>query len=792
MALATSYILYFLLCFPMILLLTTAQAQTNISLGSSLIAINNNMSWKSPLGDFAFGFQQIGKDGFLLAIWFSNIPQQTIIWSANRDNLAPMGSKVELTEFGLFLKGPAGDVMWSRGNTGTSVAYAAMLDTGNFVLVDTNLVNLWESFSEPTDTLLPTQTLPQGRKLVARYSEMNYSTGRFFLTMQTDGNLVLYTRKVPLDAANTGYWNSKTLHDGHLLRFNQSGFIYVEAENGTAVEILSSNASSTTDFYHRATLEFDGIFVHYFHPKSSSTSSGGWSMIWYSSTPIPPNICTSLTEVGTGSGACGFNSYCRLGPEQRPNCLCPSGYSFIDSNNEMKGCRQLAEAQNCSGDSHDADNFYFDAMENVDFPYSDYEDFYPMDEDQCRKACLGDCFCVAVIFRRSSCWKLQNPLRNGRADSEGDGGKALIKVRKDYSTTKSEKKHISAVVLVGISVISSSVLLLLLATFLVLFHFKRSARVAQAQHTQSMPGMNLQTFRYEELEKATDGFREQLGRGAFGTVFQGVLSFDKGNLVAVKKLEIMMKEGEQEFEAEVSAIGHTHHKNLVRLIGFCNEAQHRLLVYEYMTKGSLASFIFRPSRPNWHQRTQIALGIARGLFYLHEECSTQIIHCDIKPQNILLDENFTARISDFGLAKILKMDQTRTATGIRGTKGYVAPEWFKNVPITVKVDVYSYGILLLELICCRKSFEADAKDESKMVLADWAYDCYKDGKLYILMENDGEAMSDMKMVEKYVMVSIWCIQEDPSIRPTMKKVIQMLEGSIEVPIPPNPSSILSF
>ena len=139
----------------------------------------------------------------------------------------------------------------------------------------------------------------------------------------------------------------------------------------------------------------------------------------------------------------------------------------------------------------------------------------------------------------------------------------------------------------------------------------------------------------------------------------------------------------------------------------------------------------------------------------------------------------------------MKADQTRTTTGIRGTKGYVAPEWFRNMLVTIKVDVYSFGILLLELICCRKSFEAEAKDENQMILADWAYDCYKDKKLDLLVENDEEAIDDMKRVEKYVMIAIWCIQEDPSLRPTMKKVVQMMEGSVEVSVPPVPSSFIS-
>ncbi|GLT82251.1 hypothetical protein SLE2022_006510 [Rubroshorea leprosula] len=203
-----------------------------------------------------------------------------------------------------------------------------------------------------------------------------------------------------------------------------------------------------------------------------------------------------------------------------------------------------------------------------------------------------------------------------------------------------------------------------------------------------------------------------------------------------------------------------------------------------MTNGSLASYLFSNPRPSWKQRTEIAFGTARGLVYLHEECSNQIIHCDIKPQNILLDDSFTAKITDFGLAKRLEKDQTRTLTKLRGTRGYVAREWFKDMPVTVKVDVYSFGILLLELICCRKHYEKDEEDKDKKILADWAYDCYKHRTLYLLAQDDEEAIEDIERAEKFVMIAVWCIQEEPSLRPTMKRVSQMLEGTLEVPLPP--------
>jgi serine/threonine protein kinase len=303
-------------------------------------------------------------------------------------------------------------------------------------------------------------------------------------------------------------------------------------------------------------------------------------------------------------------------------------------------------------------------------------------------------------------------------------------------------------------------------------------------------GMNLRCLTYKELEDATNGFNEELGRGSFGIVYKGVI--ETGSTVpisiAVKKLDRLVKDGDEEFKTEVKVIGQTHHKNLVRLLGYCNEGQNRLLVYEFLSNGTLASLLFGDLKPSWYQRTQIALGTGKGLLYLHEECSTQIIHCDIKPQNILLDGSYNARISDFGLAKLLMINQTHTKTNIRGTKGYVAPEWFRSKPITVKVDVYSFGVMLLEIISCRRSVGIETGENDREILTDWAYDCFHRGTLDALVDDDPEATSDMKRLEKYVMIALWCIQEDPSLRPTMKKVMLMLEGIVQVAIPPSPCS----
>jgi serine/threonine protein kinase len=303
---------------------------------------------------------------------------------------------------------------------------------------------------------------------------------------------------------------------------------------------------------------------------------------------------------------------------------------------------------------------------------------------------------------------------------------------------------------------------------------------------------NTRCFTYKELEEATNGFKDEAGRGSFGIVYRGMLPSGSKASIAVKKLDRVAIDAEKEFRAEVNTIGQTHHKNLVQLYGFCYEKQHRLLVYEYMSNGTLASLIFRDPKPSWNLRTQIATGISRAITYLHEECTTQIIHCDIKPQNILLDENYIARISDFGLAKLLVLNQSKTLTNIRGTRGYVAPEWFRNTQITAKVDVYSFGVMLLEIICCKRNIEdVGIGEDNVIILVDWVWDCFQEKRLDILVEDDLEALADWKTMERFVKVGIWCVQEDANLRPTMRKVSLMLEGIVEVSLPPCPDPFSS-
>lgn len=209
-------------------------------------------------------------------------------------------------------------------------------------------------------------------------------------------------------------------------------------------------------------------------------------------------------------------------------------------------------------------------------------------------------------------------------------------------------------------------------------------------------------------------------------------------------------------------------------------------MYEYMSNGTLGDRLFRSERlPNWSERVQIALDVARGILYLHEECKAPIIHCDIKPQTILMDDFWTAKISDFGLAKLLMPDQTKTFTLVRGTRGYLAHEWQKNTPISVKVDIFSYGIVLLESICCRRNLDVQVSNTEEIVLYTWVYKCLERGQLDLLV---GDEQVDKAALERLVKIGLWCIQDEPALRPSMKSVLLMLEGNTEIATPPCPTS----
>ncbi|TYI96045.1 hypothetical protein E1A91_D01G042000v1 [Gossypium mustelinum] len=294
-------------------------------------------------------------------------------------------------------------------------------------------------------------------------------------------------------------------------------------------------------------------------------------------------------------------------------------------------------------------------------------------------------------------------------------------------------------------------------------------------------------YSYKEIKKMTKSFKDKLGEGGYGSVFKGKLR--SGHHVAIKLLGKSKGNG-QDFINEVASIGRIHHANVAKLIGFCVEGSKQALVYDFMSNGSLDKLIFTEENKNtlgWKKMFDIVLGVAQGIHYLHQGCDMQILHFDIKPHNILLDENFNPKVSDFGLAKLYSVDDSIVSlTAARGTIGYIAPELvYKNLGgISYKADVYSFGMLLMEMVGRRKNVNAFADHTSQIYFPSWIYDRLDQGEDIEL----GDVSDDEKvMVKKMIITAFWCIQLLPSDRPSMSKVLKMLESDVELlEMPPKP------
>ncbi|CAN1312728.1 Protein NSP-INTERACTING KINASE 1 [Linum perenne] len=292
---------------------------------------------------------------------------------------------------------------------------------------------------------------------------------------------------------------------------------------------------------------------------------------------------------------------------------------------------------------------------------------------------------------------------------------------------------------------------------------------------------NLKRFPFKELLVATNKFscKNMIGKGGFGNVYKGYLT--DGTLVAVKRLKDgNAAGGEIQFQTEVEMISLAVHRNLLRLYGFCMTGSERLLVYPYMSNGSVATrlkvnYAAKPGL-DWGTRKRIAIGAARGLLYLHEQCDPKIIHRDVKAANILLDDYCEAVVGDFGLAKLLDHRDSHVTTAVRGTVGHIAPEYLSTGQSSEKTDVFGFGILLLELISGLRALEFGKSTNQKGVMLEWVKKIHQEKKLDVLVDKDLKNNYDRIELEEMVQVALLCTQYLPSHRPKMSEVVRMLEG----------------
>ncbi|XP_051118502.1 G-type lectin S-receptor-like serine/threonine-protein kinase LECRK4 [Andrographis paniculata] len=400
MAMAAFLLFLIILLFP---LHSAAQFDGTIPAGASITANGTSNPWRSPNGDFAFGFQTLpdNEDLFVLSIWFDKIPDKTIVWYEKDSFPVRQGSTVRLDPIaGISLQDTQGRTLYTSGDLPGPVVDGVMNNTGNFVLRGNDSTLLWESFKNPTDTMLPGQTIEIAGQLISRSTAANFSEGTFYGRMTADGNFYLSTKTFP---SNTGfdanYFNTQTSdnndsNSGIRLAFSNTAVLSIVRRNGQTTDLKSDSKSppAIANNYYRATLDFYGVFTQYYHPRNLTGGNPGWT-IQYS---WPDNICTALTRsTGTGAGACGYNSICRV-ENSRPNCRCPAHFSLADPSNVYGGCT-ANYVQTCPLD-HIGDEYQLSEVLDANWPENDYARENLNTEEECRRRCLDDCFCGAAVF----------------------------------------------------------------------------------------------------------------------------------------------------------------------------------------------------------------------------------------------------------------------------------------------------------------------------------------------------------------------------------------------------------
>ncbi|KAL6880130.1 hypothetical protein ACP4OV_011695 [Aristida adscensionis] len=602
-------------------------------------------------------------------------------------------------------------------------------------------------------------------RLVARKNSIDPSSGVYSAELgRNDGMATLSWN------SSVAYWSSG--------EWNGRFFSLVPEMSGQSGPSLCNYTYVKNDreVYFSYTLLDENMIVHDVVDVSGQKKMRIWTgQDWITVSNLPKNPCDVYA-------ACGPFTVCTGNAD--PPCSCMKGFSIRSPDDwghedRTGGCIRNTPL-NCGVNSNNrtgmTDQFY--SLLSIRLPENGKGMVNATNAHECANTCLRDCSCTAYSYSKGGCSIWHDGLTNVATDSNGE----TLYLRLAAKEVQSSRRNKTGMT-IGVAIGASTALLVLI----VLMITSKRRRKWSSRTVNNDEGVGIISFRYVDLQHATKNFSDKLGGGSFGSVFKGYLS--DSVVVAVKRLDGACQ-GEKQFRAEVSSIGIIQNVNLVKLVGFCCEGDKRLLVYEHMPNRSLDAHLFRnhDSVLNWTIRYQIALGVARGLAYLHHGCRDCIIHCDIKPENILLDVSFVPKIADFGMAKFIGRNFSRAVTTMRGTMGYLAPEWISGMAITSKVDVYSYGMLLLEIISgSRNSGEVSSSDSG-----DVRY--FPVHVAHKLLEGDVGSLVDanvngdvkLEEVERLCKVACWCIQDNDFARPTMGEVVQFLEGVCEPDIPPVP------
>ncbi|XP_009771750.1 G-type lectin S-receptor-like serine/threonine-protein kinase At2g19130 [Nicotiana tabacum] len=754
--------------------------KTHLSLGADTISANQSLSGDQTIsssgGNFVLGFFRPGNSSnYYIGIWYKKVTEKTPVWVANRET--PVSDKnsaeLKILNGNLVLVNGSNTSIWSTNisSSKSNSVVAVLRDDGNLILRDgsNSTPPLWQSFDIPGNTWLPGSKLSYNKitkrkQLLTSWKSLeDPSPGLFSLELDPNGSQYIIRWNRTEQYWTSGPWNGQIFSGVPEMRANYIyNFSYEDKPNESYFTYSVNNPSTISRFIMDVSGQIKQL--------TWLTNSDQWNLFWSQ----PRSQCEVYAY-------CGPFATCR--ENLQPFCNCLDGFKHSseadwNQNDYSRGCERKTKLQ-CGNTNGEKDGFWMHTQMKVP------KKFQPVaagSTEECQSTCLNNCSCTAYSYDNScSIWNSELLDMQQFSQNEGKGKTIFVRLAASDIPKSKSKKGIA----IGVSLGSAAIVVVLLGILFVIFQRRRRHIVGSGKTVEG----SLVAFGYKDLQHATKNFSEKLGGGGFGSVFKGKLS--DSSAIAVKRLD-SINQGEKQFRTEVSTIGTIQHVNLVRLRGFCSEGNKKLLVYDYMENGSLDSHLFTEKQSDvmdWKTRYQVALGTARGLTYLHEKCRECIIHCDIKPENILLDAQLCPKVADFGLAKLVGRDFSRVLTTMRGTRGYLAPEWISGVAITAKADVYSYGMMLLEIVSGRRNSE-QSQDGKVKFFPSWAARVLADeGDILSLLDYRLERVADAEEVSRICKVACWCIQDDELQRPSMGQVVQILEGVLEVNLPPIPRSL---
>ncbi|XP_072987531.1 receptor-like serine/threonine-protein kinase SD1-8 isoform X1 [Typha latifolia] len=766
-------------------------------------------------GIFALGFfTPANSTNHYVGIWYNKISIQTVVWVANRQTpIADHAGNLSITADGdLIIFDSNSTLIWSSNSSGLGLtgAVAQILDDGNFVVREASSNSndaaavAWQIFDHPTDTILPDmkvgENLKSGLKIEYQSwtSESDPAPGNYILALDLHGDPQIFFSSRTSQIWRSGPWNGVRFSGIPDMNTHSSLAIYLTDVNPN--EVFYSFKVRNSSVISRLKVDESGVLQRLVWLESTKM----WATYWV----LPKDSCDKVSTCGPFA-LCDSNDI-----DDSAICHCMQGFQPKSPDNWAlrewsDGCVRKTKL-NCTNGTDG-----FATVSDVKLPDTSNSTVdMSLSLEQCKALCLKNCSCTgyatANISDGSGCLLWTTNLTDVRQYSANGQDFYLRLAAADLESSDNSHKRNIVLIVVG------SVVGALLLALLVCCAWKRKEKNRKKKEVSSSSMVDTFSFPKEPIdgregveefdlplydlsimEAATNNFSEvnKLGQGGFGPVYKGQLR--EGEEIAVKRLSKTSVQGIDEFKNEVMLIAKLQHRNLVRLLGCCIQGEERILIYEYMPNKSLDILLFDKSKGpplDWHTRYNIIFGIARGLLYLHQDSRFRIIHRDLKASNILLDKDMNPKISDFGMARIFGENETEVNTiRVVGTYGYISPEYAMEGIFSVKSDVFSFGVLVLEIISGKRNrgvYYSNSNSKRQENLLGHAWSLWKEGNGMQLLDESMRSAFPLDEALKCIRLGLLCVQEHPEDRPTMSSVVVMLGGkNSSLPNPRQPGFV---